>query len=201
MLRPRSRAARASSPLDRARDGIRAAREVLRARIRPVAQDSHASTTIEFAIVLVPLMALILGSLQVPIIYFESQALQSAAINVGRQIMTGTAQQANMTQSQFHQAVCSQLNALIPCAGIMVDVKSAANFGAIPTSTPTLTYKNGAINNTWGYNPGGPDDVVVVRVMYNWPIFGAALMPGVANEPNNQRLLVGTSIFKNEPYP
>ncbi len=173
----------------------------LRARLHAIARERKANTTVEFALVLGPLMALILASLQVPIIYFESEALQSAAVNAGRQIMTGSVQQSSMTQSQFKQAVCAQLGALMPCGSIMVDVQSAANFGSIPTSTPTLTYNNGAVNNKWGYNPGGPDDVVIVRVMYNWPVFGAGLLPGIANEPSNTRLLVGTSIFKNEPYP
>jgi Flp pilus assembly protein TadG len=201
---PPTRSNGAPSPLDRAHGRVPSACRLLRrlrARIPPVARETRANTTVEFALVLGPLMALILASLQVPLIFFESQALQSAAINAGRQIMTGTAQQGSMTQSQFQQAVCSQLNALMPCSSLMVDVESASNFGAIPTSTPTLTYKNGAVNNNWSYNPGGPDDVVIVRVMYNWPVFGAGLLPGIANQPNGQRLLVGTSIFKNEPYP
>ena len=36
--------------------------------------------------------------------------------------------------------------------------------------------------------------------MYNWPVVGGPLLPGLANQANGDRLLVATAVFKNEPY-
>jgi len=36
--------------------------------------------------------------------------------------------------------------------------------------------------------------------MYNWPVVAAPLLPGLADQSNGDRLLVATSVFKNEPY-
>lgn len=191
---------RSPRPSSSVRLRLSRAAAAIRLRLIAATRSRRGSIAVEFALVFVPLLAFILASLQIPIIYFESEALQSAAVRVGRQIMTGSVQQAGLTQAQFQQIVCTELNALLPCAGIMVDVEAASGFASIPTTTATLTYTNGAVANQWAFNPGGPGDVVIVRVMYNWPIFGAALLPGIANQPNNARLLVGSSVFKNEPY-
>lgn len=170
--------------------------------LRRLVRERRATTAVEFALILGPLLALLLGSLQTSLIFFANQALQSAAMNVGREIMTGVVQQGNMTQAAFQQAACAQLTSLFSCAGIMVDVQSASGYGSINTSPPTLTYgKNGAVTNAWSFQPGGADDVVIVRVMYNWPVYGASLIPGLADQPGSRRLLIGTSVFKNEPFP
>jgi Flp pilus assembly protein TadG len=168
---------------------------------RAIARERRAVAALEFAAVLAPLLGLLLATLQIPLIFFADQALQSAATNAGRLIMTGSAQEAGTSQAAFQQSVCAQLTSLFSCANLMVDVESASSYGAIGTGTPTLTYgNNGAVGNQWAYNPGGPGDIVIVRVMYNWPVFASALIPGLANQPNNQRLLVGATVLKNEPY-
>lgn len=166
------------------------------------ARERRAIAALEFALVLGPLLALLMVSLQIPLIFFAGEALQGAAIMAGREIMTGQAQQSNMSQAAFQQAACNILSGLFACSNVMVDVQSASNFSGINTAPPTETYgKNGQPNNNWNYSPGGPDDVVIVRVMYNWPVVASALIPGLANQPGGTRLLIGTAVFKNEPYP
>ena len=63
---------------------------------------------------------------------------------------------------------------------------------------PTLTYNaQGNVNNSWAYNPGNPGDIVVVRVMYLWPVFVAPLL---ANLSNSNRLIMASAAFQNEAY-
>ena len=56
----------------------------------------------------------------------------------------------------------------------------------------------GTTTGQWGTPPAG--DIVILRVMYNWPIVASPLLPGLANQSNGDRLLVATSVFKNEPF-
>lgn len=172
-------------------------------RIVPRAlRERRAVITLEFAVILGPLIGVLLVCLQVPLIFIASETLQGAALMAGRQIMTGQVQQSGMTQQAFQQAVCNILPGLFACNAVMVDVESAGNYSQITTGAPSITYgKNGQPNNSWPFAPGGPDDVVIVRVMYNWPVIGGSLIPGIANQPGGNLLLVGTAVFKNEPYP
>jgi hypothetical protein len=52
------------------------------------------------------------------------------------------------------------------------------------------------------YHPGGPGDLVVVRLFYEWPLFVTGLGYNIANLNNSgyKRLLAATAAFQNEPY-
>jgi Flp pilus assembly protein TadG len=166
-----------------------------------IARETRGATAVEFAMLVVPLMAFILGSLQLMVIFFAGQALQSAATAAGRQLMVGSAQKAGLTQAQFHSAVCADAPSLFQCGAIMVDVQSAASYSSVSTTAPTVTYDaKGAVTNTWSYSPGSPGDVVILRVMYDWPVVGGPLAPGLANQSNGTHLLVATTVIKDEPY-
>ena len=163
--------------------------------------DPRGATAVEFALVSAPLIAVVLAMLQTSIIFFFDQALQSAAQTSARQLMTGAAQTSGMTQAQFKQLICTNASTAFNCNNMLVDVQSASNFAAINTSPITVTYNNsGQVTNAWSYSPGNPGDIVIVRVMYDWPIFGQMLGLGLNNQPDGGHLLVATAVYKNEPY-
>jgi hypothetical protein len=52
--------------------------------------------------------------------------------------------------------------------------------------------------NNFTYQPGGPGDIVVVRLIYQWPVYVSLL--GLADMSGDKRMLVSTVAFRNEPY-
>jgi Flp pilus assembly protein TadG len=168
--------------------------------IARLSRDVAGAAAVEFAMVAVPFLSLILVSLQTATIFFVDGALQTVVQKSARQLMTGSAQLSSLTQSQFQSAVCANAPSFFQCANVMVDVESASSFSSVSTSPLTLTYNAGAVTNTWQYSPGNPGDIVILRVMYNWPVVGGPLAFGLANQPNSNHLLVGTAVFKDEPY-
>jgi Flp pilus assembly protein TadG len=175
-------------------------RRIITNSIRRFGANQDGAAALEFAIVSIPLFALILASLQTAIVFFEDEALQTATYKSARQLMTGSAQQAGMTQSQFQTAVCANAPSF-NCGNIMVDVESASSFSSISTSPLQPTYNgSGQVTNTWSYNPGGPGDIVIIRVMYDWPVVGGPLGFNLGTQANGTYLLVGTAVTKNEPY-
>jgi hypothetical protein len=58
----------------------------------------------------------------------------------------------------------------------------------------------GIFINNMQYSPGGPCDIVVVRLFYKWPLFVTGLGFNIANMSGSQRLLAATAAFRNEPY-
>jgi len=172
-------------------------------RLLTLRRDERAATAVEFAILVTPLMVLILASLQISIIFYAGQMLQSAAVTSSRELMTGSSQQANETQAAYHADVCNDptVQVLFTCSNIMVDVESASSYSSINTAPIVITYdSHGNPTNTFAYQPGNPGDIVILRVMYSWPVVAGQLLPGIANQSNGNHLLVGTSVFKTEPY-
>ncbi|HEY4775748.1 MAG TPA: TadE/TadG family type IV pilus assembly protein, partial [Xanthobacteraceae bacterium] len=157
------------------------------------------AAAIEFSLVLLPFLALLFAIIQTAIVFFASQALETAVADSARLILTGQAQTANYNQSAFKNAVCTKIYGLFDCAnGIQVDVRTFSSFAGISLTTPIDG--NGNLINNFVYQPGGPGDIVVVRLMYEWPIYMQLFNLNLANMAGNKRLLVATAAFRNEPY-
>jgi Flp pilus assembly protein TadG len=175
-------------------------------RLLTFGRDERAATAVEFAFLITPLIMLILASLQLSIIFYAGQVLQSTAMNATRQLMTGQAQKAALTSDQFRvNDVCPLVAFMFTCGsgkdGIMVDVQSGSSYSGITTTPIKLTYDvNGKITNNFNYVTGSPGDIIILRVMYNWPVVGGPLLPGLADQQGGNHLLVATSVFKTEPY-
>ena len=157
------------------------------------------AAAVEFALVAVPFLALTFAIMETALVFFSGQTLEAAAAASARLIMTGQAQTAGFSATAFKQAVCNQIFGLFDCAnGVTVDVKSYTNFAAINT-TPPIT--NGQLDTTnVAYSPGGPGNIVVVTLYYQWPIYVTLLGDKLDNLNGNNRLLVATNVFRNEPY-
>jgi Flp pilus assembly protein TadG len=186
----------------------RLARSAPRLRSRPaLIRCTKGATAVEFALVAAPFLALLVAMFQASLVFFASRVLDEITEEASRYIMTGQAQTASMTQSQFATFLCTGSNtstlvsALFNCNNIMINVQNYASFAAASTTSPTLTFNgSGNVNNAWTYNTGNPGDIVVVQVMYQWPIVLGPLGFNLSNLSNGNRLLVSTAVFKNEPY-
>jgi Flp pilus assembly protein TadG len=186
----------------------RLARSATRLRSRPaLIRCTKGATAVEFALVAAPFLALLVAMFQASLVFFASRVLDEITEEASRYIMTGQAQTAGMTQSQFATYLCTSSNtstlvsALFNCSNIMINIQNYADFASASTTSPTLTFNgSGNVNNTWTYNTGNPGDIVVVQVMYEWPIVLGPLGFNLSNLSNGNRLLVSTAVFKNEPY-
>lgn len=168
----------------------------------------NGATAVEFALVAAPFMALLVAILQSALVFFASRVLDEVTEEASRYIMTGQAQQGGITQSGFGTYICTGSNtsalvsALFTCSKIMVNVQNYADFSSASTTSPTLSFNptTGAVTNAWSYNTGNPGDIVVVQVMYQWPVVLGPLSMNLSNLSNGNRLLVSTAVFKSEPY-
>ena len=114
--------------------------------------------------------------------------------------MTGQAQSGSFTQAQFKSAVCAKISGLFDCNnGMYVDVKTYSTFGSVDNSPP-IDAQGNLKTSTFGYAPGGPTDIVVVRLMYQWPVYASLLGFNLGNMAGNKRLIMATAAFRNEPY-
>jgi Flp pilus assembly protein TadG len=159
------------------------------------------ATVVEFALVAAPFIAMLMALFQTALVFFAGRVLDETTEEASRYIMTGQAQTAGMSQSQFATWVCGQTFALFNCGNFMINVQNYSSFSTANTATPTLTFgSNGNVTNTWSYSTGNPGDIVVVQVMYQWPVVLGPLSFTLANLSNGNRLLISTAVFKNEPY-
>ncbi|RXG98507.1 TadE/TadG family type IV pilus assembly protein [Bradyrhizobium zhanjiangense] len=171
-----------------------------RNRCAAFARDRRGATAVEFALVAAPFLALIIALLQTFLVFFAQQMLESVVRQSARLVMTGQVQSAKMTQAVFKQKVCDQIVILFNCSGLMVDMQVATSWTSANTAMPTLTFDgSGNVTNTWQYDPGDAGDIVVLRVMYVWPVVLGPLGFNLSNLSNGNRLIMSSAAFQNEP--
>lgn len=171
-----------------------------RSRCAAFARDSRGATAVEFALVAAPFLALVIALIQTFLVFFAQQMLESVVRQSARLVMTGQVQSANMTQAAFKQKVCDQIVILFNCGGLMVDMQVATSWTSANTAMPTLTFDaSGNVTNTWQYDPGDAGDIVVLRVMYVWPVVLGPLGFNLSNLGNGNRLIMSSAAFQNEP--
>jgi Flp pilus assembly protein TadG len=159
------------------------------------------ATAIEFALIAPAFLALLIAIFETTIFLFAQQTLQNAALQAGRLIMTGQAQTGNLTQSQFAADICPYVQAVFTCSKLMINVQNYSSFGGASTGAPTLTYNaNGTVSNTWSYNTGSPGDVMVLQLIYQWPIVSGPFGYVLPRLSNGTAEMMGVSAFRIEPY-
>jgi Flp pilus assembly protein TadG len=157
------------------------------------------ATAVEFALLLAPFIALTFAILQTGIIFFAGQALETIAAKSSRFVLTGQAQMQGWSASDFKTQACALVTGLFNCqSGVYVDVENYSSFAAANMAMPIT---NGTFNSgSLGFNPGGPGDVVVLRLYYQYPVFVQLLGFSLSNLNGGYNLLAATAVFKNEPY-
>ena len=188
--------------------------------LRRFQRNREGSAAVEFVLVAPLFFALLFAILETALMFFASQVLESITQQSARMIMTGQAQNGTggtatacggvpCTQGTFKTYVCSQIPAIFSCNSITVDVQNYQNYQSVSLPTPIDSSGN-FDSSKMGYNPGGSsacsgnsscaNSIVVVRLYYPWQLFVTGLGYNISNMNSNQRLLMATAVFRNEPY-
>lgn len=179
--------------------------------VRRFRRSRGGSAAVEFALVAPMFFALLFAIIETGLMFFANQVLETLTQDSARVIQTGQAmtpggisatQTGPLTAAQFQsQVVCANIPALLSCDKISIDVESYPPTQAWPASFSNQIDSNGNfISNNLQYNTGGPCDVVIVRLFYQWPLFVTGLGYNISNLAGNKRLLWGSAAFRNEPY-
>lgn len=175
------------------------AHRALSKSLRRFSGHQRGAAAIEFALVALPFIAMMFAIIETAIVFFATQVLETAVADSARLVLTGQAQNGGFNQTSFKTAVCSRISGLFDCqGGLYVDVRTFTDFQSVSMTSPIDS--SGNLVNNFVYQPGGPGQIVVVRLLYQWPIYMQVWNPKLTNMSGNKRLLVATAAFRNEPY-
>jgi Flp pilus assembly protein TadG len=176
--------------------------------LRRYGDSDGGATAVEFAIVGGPFLYLLCVILEMGMMLFSEYAIEHAAAQAARLIRTGQAQNEGMTADSFKQVVCDNVPFLDCESKLFVDVRKYEDFASVAAPSSITTDEDGnsemseEITVSADFDPGGPGEVVVVRVYYAWDLFVPNIpgMSGFSNLSEHRRLLSTTFAFQNEPY-
>jgi Flp pilus assembly protein TadG len=180
-------------------------RSRLRRRLALFRRKDDGAAAVEFALVAMPFFALLFAILETALTFWSTQVLETAVANASRRLYTGQFQQGNDQaaadiSAKFKDEVCKHVPALFACtrdsAFLHVDVRKFT-----PGSSPPDMLKDKQVEaSSFGYQPTKANEIVMVRVALEYPVFVSMLNSNVPNLANGKRLLVSTATFRNEPF-
>ena len=159
------------------------------------AHDQRGAAALEFAIVGLPLLALIYSILEVSVDYFLYTQLDTTLVKAVGEIRSGTVQIRQMNREDFrNQVVCPRL-AGFNCEKILVNVTSIKSWQIGSNIWTPQTVDPG----TQKWCPGPSGAAVMVQVAYPVPL-ASMIWTGAAYSTNGTRYYLSASGLRNEPF-
>ncbi|WP_346906812.1 TadE/TadG family type IV pilus assembly protein [uncultured Roseibium sp.] len=168
---------------------------------RRYSDDRRGVTAIEFAIVGIPFLMIVLGIVEMGLAFFVNRLIDNAVLESARIVRTGQAQKASFDADAFKDEICSNLPGFL-CnkKKFIVDVTTYTDFTSLGTME-SLFDEDGDLKDSFTFNIGCANSIVVARVVYRWPMFTALLRFDSGDTGSAERLLYSTAVFRNEPFP
>jgi Flp pilus assembly protein TadG len=150
---------------------------------------------VEFAMLSPVFIALILIAIQTAVMFLAKSELDLATQAAAREVMTGQV----TTSAQLQTALCNNIGGIFTCSNMMINMQSYSTLASMQTSTPTVNYNSGgAVSNSWTTNFGTAGSLMVMQVMYQFPVFGFGPLFSFATQSNGTNLMISTAVFVNE---
>jgi Flp pilus assembly protein TadG len=172
----------------------------LQRKLAEWATERRGQTAVEFALIAAPFFFIIFGLMEICLIFIMSTVLEHAVSDASREIRTGQAQEAGFSKVEFQNSVCDEMFGLMGCdASLHIDVKRLTSFSAANLASP-LDSDGNFDDSDFDFQPGGANEIVAVRVYYEWGLVTPILSAPLANMANGKHLISATTVFRNEPF-
>ena len=179
-----------------------------RRTLRAFRRNQDGVTAIEFGIVIMPFLALLFAIVETALSFWSTQVLETAVANASRTIYTGQFQQANpnpaTAAAKFKDALCGTKAQNNEKAMVLFNCQTAVHIDVrkfSPGTQPPNVTKDGALDPTaFGYQATGPNEIVLVRVAVELPVFVNILGSASTGLKNGKRLIMASATFRNEPF-
>ena len=168
---------------------------------------------IEFALILPVFLYLLVGILEVSVLFFTTTVVDGEIEDAARKIRTGEAQLSGDTLSTFQTELCSSLLGVYDCSNMSYDVQTFSSFSTVSVPDLRVNGNGDTVYDDYDdpvnddndvlyvteFTPGGSGEITVIRVTYSYG-FITPLIGGLLGDSGNSKLLSSTAVFRNEPY-
>jgi len=161
-------------------------------------KDEDGVTAIEFALVGLPFLIMVIGIIEMALMFTAQSLLEASTAQAARQIRTGAVQQGG-GELAFTDALCEYASVFIPCNEIQYQVVAMEDFGDAEEFPPPSYDADGDLEDQ-GFDPGGVSDVVMIRTSYTYPIKTPMMQVVLTNTGGTKRIMVSTVVLQTEPY-
>ncbi|MEE2525517.1 TadE/TadG family type IV pilus assembly protein [Hyphobacterium sp. HN65] len=167
---------------------------------RSFRKNRDGATAVEFALVAGPFLFFLMALIEIAAMFFAETVIDNAVLESARLIRTGQLQNGGGGATAFREEVCDRIVVIADCDRMAFEVAVFQDFDTVAPTDPLN--QDGTMNEAnMGFDPGRSGDIVLVRVYYRWQVLMPQLFGGrMGNMADGQRLIVSSTVFRNEPY-
>jgi Flp pilus assembly protein TadG len=189
---------------------------VSKARLaRRFAASREGAAAIEFAILAIPYFLVVFAIIETFLALVGEQLVTNATDTLARKLRTGQISNT-ITREEFRKQFCAEVSILITCSAdeirtpqkLYIDLRRFNAFADIPKNIALVP--NGQYfdldTSAFGFSPGGPSSINMLRVYYRWPVITDLVRPYLTKirpldgSMPSHFLIVATDAFRNEAY-
>lgn len=156
------------------------------------------STAVEFALIGIPFIFMVIGIIEMALMFTSQSLLEASTAEAAREVRTGAIQQGDGEQG-FIDALCDFAAVLVPCDEIQYQVVAMDNFGDAEDFPDAEFDEDGNLEDQQ-FDAGGVSDVVMIRVAYRYPIKTPMMQLMLTNNNDDSRIMLSTIVLQTEPY-
>ena len=154
------------------------------------------STAMEFSLLMIPFITLTLGIIELSLMFTAASLVEGATGTASRLIRTGQIQQGGGDpETVFRDALCEFATVLVDCGQMVIEVQPLNSYADF--TGPTLDVDGNMVPQ--GFDAGGSNDRVLIRVAYNYTMMTPLVGP-LLNGPDGQMQFISTIVLQSEPY-
>ena len=181
--------------------------------LRRLRRDERGATAVEFALIAPVFILLIVGTIEVAIVIFMSSSIEAAVLQASRFGITGGLPPGVSREERVLEIVADGTYGLVNMDTVGIETLVYESFADIGQPEPfedanaNGTYDEGEsftdVNGNGQWDPdmgaaglGGPSDVVVYRVTYDWGIITPFMRKVIGQSVRH----VSSIAVRNEPF-
>lgn len=157
-----------------------------------------AATAVEFALVAFPFTYLLIGIIELSVMFAAMSTLDAATNDAARIIRTGQAQTSADPEQEFKDLLCDRAKVFLSCPDIQYEVIHMNGFSDFASFPPAYD-EEGNLQSS-GFDAGSVDDVILIRTVYRYPLLTPLLSSAFSDGANNSKLFMSTVVLETEPY-
>lgn len=167
---------------------------------RKIPSEECGAVAAEYALIAIPFFFLVLGFIELCLIFFVSSLLQESVERTARRIQTGQVQE--FTENSLAQEMCQAPLDIRSCKDLLqvkirviTDIEQTSHGAnqALDDIAAGINVGNTAISIHGG-------DIVVVRAKYDWPLLTPILSRPLANSPDNILAINAVIAIRSEAF-
>ena len=161
-------------------------------------KNNDGATAVEFSLVGVPFFFMVIGIIEMGLMFTTQSLLEASTAEAARQVRTGAVQQGG-GEDLFRDELCDFASVWIECGELQYQVVALDDFGDAQ-DFPEATFDEDGNLEDQQFDPGGVSDVVMIRTAYRYDITTPFMQVMLTNNDDDSRFMLSTIVLQTEPY-